>query len=461
MFSMKKKETCCIILAGGKGSRFIKGYSKPLFPLLGTPAIFYLLDSLFSLHLDTAIIVSAANKNRFEELNLNIPLIEQDTSIYGTGAAVLAAKSFISDYQHVLIVQGDDPLLSVDDLKALLATVDEYDGAVIGRKNSNNSDCERLVVSNNLITDIKSVSNEGEINLGRYFFKAGEILSALDRAGKEEGEIKLTRAIKDLAVNKKIRYLESSEEEFINMNTARDAIRSGEVLRKRIVDHWINKGVFIERPDQVVISKDSVISSGSIIEGETRILGKTHLGRVHIISSTIEDSDIGDECYIENSKISESTLGLFVKVIFSFVQNAIIKECSALGPYARLRAGTVLEENVKIGNFVEVKNSLLKKGVKAMHHAYLGDAEVGENTNIGCGVISANFNGREKNRTQIGDRSFVGSNSVLIAPLKIGDDCFIAANSTITDSVESGSLAIARCKQTTKIGRAGEYLAKR
>lgn len=458
---MNKNKTCCIILAGGKGSRFIKGYSKPLFPLLGTPAIFYLLDSLSSFDLDTAIIVSSTSKSEFEKLDINLKLIEQDSSSYGTGAAVLSARDFIMNYQNVLIVQGDDPLLSVLDLKHLTLSIAEYDGAAIGFANEYNVDCERFAVTNNLITDIKGGTDSGPINLGRYIFKPDPLLAALDKTSSEDGEIKLTSAIRMLSRSSKIRYLETSEKEFINMNSSRDAIRSNEVLRKRIVDHWIDRGVYIERPESVFISKDSVIASGTIIEGETRILGNSKIGRGHIVSSTISNSHLADDCYIENSKICDSTIGECVKVIFSYVQDAIIKECSAIGPYARLRPGAVLEENVKIGNFVEVKNSILKKGTKAMHHAYLGDAAVGEDTNIGCGVISANFNGREKNKTSIGDRCFIGSNVVLVAPVKVGDDSFIAANSTITEDVKSGSLAIARSKQTTKNGRAREYLAKR
>lgn len=196
----------------------------------------------------------------------------------------------------------------------------------------------------------------------------------------------------------------------------------------------------------VYLSEETEIGEGTIIYPNVTILGQTKIGKNCKIlpNSFLENAIIGDDVIIDSSKISDST----------------VMSGTTVGPYAHLRMHTVIHENARIGNFVEFKNTVFGEGSKCAHLTYLGDSDVGKNVNIGCGVVTANYDGKKKHRTMIGDNTFVGCNTNLIAPVTIGSNVLIAAGSTITDDIDDGAMGIARARQTNKADYGMKYLKK-
>lgn len=203
-------------------------------------------------------------------------------------------------------------------------------------------------------------------------------------------------------------------------------------------------GIKIIDKKNTYIDKHAKIEKGVTIYPNCYIFGKTQIE---------EGTIIEPNCYIKNCIIGKNC-----KISFSYLEEAIIKDGVSVGPYARIRPNTLIEENCKIGNFVEVKNSVVKSGTKAGHLAYIGDAALGQNCNIGCGAIFVNYNGKEKNKTEVGDGSFIGSNVNLIAPLKIEKGTYITAGTTVTENTDEFDFVIGRVKPTIKKGRAKKYL---
>lgn len=204
-------------------------------------------------------------------------------------------------------------------------------------------------------------------------------------------------------------------------------------------------GVRFLNPEQVYIDSDVVIGVGSTIYPGCTLLGKTVIGKAVVIESN---------CFIKNSTINDNADIL----AGSYLEEALVGEQASIGPMARLRPGTDIGPEAKIGNFVEIKKSKLARGAKVSHLSYIGDAEIGENSNIGCGFITCNYDGANKHKTKIGSNTFIGSDCQVIAPLEIGNDAFVAAGSTITKNIPDGAFGIARSNQVTKEGAAKRFL---
>ena len=220
--------------------------------------------------------------------------------------------------------------------------------------------------------------------------------------------------------------------EMLGINSRIDLAKVSNILLQKKLTSLMENGVTIIDPTSTYIEDDVIIGSDTIIYPNTIITGKTTIGsNCLVFSSRIEDSEIADNVKIDNSVIESSTL----------------KNEVTIGPFAHLRKGTILNEKVHIGNFVEVKNSTLHKGVKSGHLTYLGDAIIGENTNIGAGTITCNYDGVHKNKTQIGANSFIGSNSIFVAPINVGANVLTAAGSVITKDIEDDKLAFGRARQ--------------
>ena len=195
--------------------------------------------------------------------------------------------------------------------------------------------------------------------------------------------------------------------------------------------------------------------------GNSYILGKTEIGDDCVIypNNFIKDAHIGDGCVLyPNNFIENSTAESGVKIKSSDINGAFIESVAEVGQFSRLRPNAKVCKNAKVGNFVEIKNATLGEGSKASHLTYVGDADIGKNCNIGCGAIFVNYNGKNKNRSFVGDNSFIGSNCNVIAPVTVGDGAYVCAGTTISESVESGDFVIGRSRQTVKKGRAGKYL---
>jgi bifunctional UDP-N-acetylglucosamine pyrophosphorylase/glucosamine-1-phosphate N-acetyltransferase len=219
-------------------------------------------------------------------------------------------------------------------------------------------------------------------------------------------------------------------------------------LREKIVNHHRNNGVRFIDSKNVYIDSEVEIGFGTTIYPQAYLTGKTIIGK----NCLIENGAI-----LKNAKLDDDAQVL----AYSSIEETHIKNGASAGPYARLRPGTVLGEKSKIGNFVELKKAVLEKGVKVSHLSYVGDAFIGEESNIGCGFITCNYDGANKHVTKIGKNCFIGSDSQTVAPVEIGDDCFVASSSTITKNMPNGSFAISRGQQMTKEGMAHRFIKKK
>lgn len=235
-----------------------------------------------------------------------------------------------------------------------------------------------------------------------------------------------------------------AEEDYLTVSDYRTLSFAGQILRKRILEYHQMSGVNIIDPATTYIDAEVVIDSGATVYPGNTIRGKSKIGKGAVLkeNNTIENSEIGENAVITNSCIESST----------------VHAEAAVGPFAHLRPKSIIGRYAKIGNFVEIKNSSIGGGTKVSHLSYIGDAIIEADCNIGCGVIVANYDGKKKHRTYIGEGAFIGSNSVLVAPLTVGARSLVAAGSTITNDVEAGSLAIARAKQTDKPDYAKKFL---
>lgn len=375
----------------------------------------------------------------------------------GTGHAVMQAADYIENDDIVFVINADQALISSHTIKSLTTYVEQgnYGGAVLAATVENPGSLGRIIRDNqgNLsrIVERKDCNEDEEkvkeINVGVYCFKGKLLKEALTKLDNNNAQNEYY--ITDIPVHimkkgfsfgvytlpdiSEYQGINSREELSIATNTLLDSTRK---------KHMAN-GVTLIDPSNTYISLDAKIGKDTIIYPGTNIQGRTI---------------IGENCVIgPNSHIISSTIGNNVTIETSKVDSSIIQDNTKIGPFAHLRPSSNVAENCKIGSFVETKNSNIGMGTKVPHHIYLGDSDVGRNVEIACGTITANMNTNwEKNRTIIKDKAFIGCNSVLVAPVSIGENSIIAASSTITENVPANSLAISRERQTTKI----DYLRK-
>jgi bifunctional UDP-N-acetylglucosamine pyrophosphorylase/glucosamine-1-phosphate N-acetyltransferase len=284
-----------------------------------------------------------------------------------------------------------------------------------------------------------------EVNSGFYILKTSHVkavLGSIDNKNKS-GEFYLTDLFKD---NFNVRAVKcGSEIPFLGINTLEQLAHIDQLLLQKKMKKLFADGIRIINPSSVHFDHDVEIGLGCVIYPGVTILGKTRIGE----NVTIESGS-----FIKNSTI-EKNVNILAN---SYLEEAIIREEATIGPMARIRPGTDVGPESKIGNFVEIKKSKLARGVKVSHLSYVGDAEIGENSNIGCGFITCNYDGANKHKSVIGKNTFIGSDVQVIAPIQIGNDAFVAAGSTITKSVPDGGFAISRGQQVTKEGAAKRFL---
>lgn len=236
------------------------------------------------------------------------------------------------------------------------------------------------------------------------------------------------------------------DEDFIRLNSSINYAKIAKIIRERINLKHMQNGVFMVDPDSVYVDESVVIGEGTIIAPNNKLSGSTVIGK---------------NCTLESgNSLTDTVIGDGVKLTAVVSVEAQVGENTVVGPYVYLRPKANVGANCKVGDFVEIKNSNIANGTKVPHLAYVGDADVGSGVNVGCGVIFANYDGRKKHRTKVGDKSFIGSNTTLIAPIEVGEKVFIAAGATISRSIPDGALVIARARETIKEGRAENYLKK-
>lgn len=435
-----------LILAAGMSSRMKSKYPKVIHRLCGKPMIQWVLDAVFGVADKVCVVVGHQAEMVKQILPDNVDVAYQSEQL-GTAHAVMSAKHFISSTDDVLILYGDMPLVRQETLQKIvkahrsgdydvtIVSVDMTDPTGYGRIIKNDSgEFVKIVEEFDASEEEKKIR---EINTGVYVFKGERLLEVLPKIKCEnrKNEYYLTDAV---GLLEKINvYKDSNAEDFSGINNRIQLAEVERILRRRILEKLMLEGVTIVDPlstyidANVKIGRDTVIYPMSFLEGET---------------SVGEDCVIGPMTRIVNCVIEDQ-----VTVTRSECVGARIMHGVSVGPFSRLREGTVLYPGVKIGNFVEVKNSKIGPNTKAQHLTYLGDSQIGENVNVGAGTITCNFDGKKKNQTVIEDQVFIGSNTALVAPVRIKKGSFVAAGSTITQDVPEWSLAIARARQENKL----------
>ncbi len=445
-----------IILAAGEGTRMKSDIPKTLHKVCGKEMIKYVIEAAENSGIEKNIVVLGHGKEKVGHniKDMNVITVEQPIGAnapYGTGFAVMSALDFINDDDTVIILCGDGPLIRKETLSAFMKYHEDRGCAasIMTACLDNPKGYGRIVRSDDAIMNIieeKDASEEvkkiKEINTGIYCFSGKLLKYALSKIDTDNSqrEYYLTDTIKVLN-NGNYKVGGWILEDSTDIKAVNDRIQLAEVtkiMQERINKKHMLSGVTIIDPENthieesVVIGSDTVIYPGTILEGKTAIGSCCTIGP----NARIIDSNVKNNVTIESSKVIE----------------AVIDDGTNVGPFAYLRPGTELGKNVKIGDFVEVKKSIIGDNSKSSHLAYIGDAEVGKDVNIGCGVVFVNYDGKNKHKTTVGDGAFIGSNSNLVAPVNIQKGGYVACGSTITDDVEEGDLAIARARQVNKKG---------
>jgi bifunctional UDP-N-acetylglucosamine pyrophosphorylase/glucosamine-1-phosphate N-acetyltransferase len=445
------EQIATIVLAAGKGTRMKSEVVKVLHPILGLPMLSYPIAlSLSGVKAERTIVVVGYQadqiKERFKDPRIRFALQEEQL---GTGHAALQAIPFLKTFSGAaLILCGDVPLVKADTLRAFIGAFEESQSilSVLTTLVENPFGYGRILRSPEgwleKIVEEKDASEKErtvrEINTGIYCVKVPFLVEGLGEIGKDnaQGEYYLTDLV-EIARKKGLRcsaYVVSDPIEVMGINTRVDLAMANEVLRLAKLNDLMLSGVTIVDPKTTYIDQPVEVGKDTILYPNCHLQGRTK---------------IGERCIVEpNSKISDSIIGNDVTVRSnSVITESKIEEGASIGPFSHLRPLSEVKTRAKIGNFVEVKKSIIGKGSKANHLTYIGDSMVGEDVNIGAGTITCNYDGIEKHQTIIGDRVFVGSNVELVAPVKVGKDSTIGAGSTITKDVPGGALAISRMKQ--------------
>jgi len=440
-----------IVLAAGKGTRMKSDLVKVLHPLLGVPMLSYPVElSLNDIKAEKTILVVGHQadkiKEKFKDPRIHFVLQEEQL---GTGHAVLQALPFLQSFNGtVLILCGDVPLVKMETLRSFIDTFWTNESVLsvltavmenpfgYGRIVRNQSGwLERIVEEKDATEEEKLVP---EINTGIFCLKASYLREGLREIGQEnaQGEYYLTDLV-EIGRKRGVRcsaHMVSDPIEVMGINTRIDLATAEEVLRQGKLKELMLSGVTVVDPKNTYIEKMVEVGQDTIIYPCCILQGKTKIGGHCIIehNSRISDSTVGDEVTIRSNSV----------ITASEVEDQV-----SVGPFAHLRPLSEVRTKATIGNFVEVEESIIGRGSKANHLAYIGNSFLGEKVTMGAGAITSNDNGFERNKTIIGDRVFVGSNVELVAPVKVGSNASIGAGSTITKNVPEGALAVSRVKQ--------------
>ena len=440
-----------LILAAGKGTRMKSDKPKVLHEVNGVSMLKRVANVLENIGIENNVFILGHKKEEVLQEMGTVPFVVQEQQL-GTGHAILIAKEIIEEFKDdVLITCGDTPLLKEKTLNEMKNYFYEgnYDCLVLSCKVKDSFGYGRIVKKDgrlvNMVEQKDATVEEqkiDEINSGVYMFKYDKLIDAISKIdnNNSQGEYYLPDAVKVLVKEglKVDTYQIFDEEEILGVNSKVQLAQVTKILRNRKNIELMDSGVILIDPettyieDEVEIGEDTVIYPNVIIQGKTKI---------------------GKNCTIlSNTRIENSLIANNVKIESSLIEQSKIEGGVTIGPFAHLRPKAHLKEDVHIGNFVEIKNATLEKGVKTGHLTYIGDAVIGENTNIGAGTITCNYDGKNKHKTIIGENSFIGSNSVLVAPVNLGSEVYTAAGSVITKNVPNKTLAFGRAKQINKEG---------
>ncbi len=418
------KKNVCLILGAGKGTRMNNNIPKILHSINGRKLIEFSLKTALELNSEIYTIISELSPEISTILNKyqskNIIQLER----LGTGHAVRLALDYIEESSNIIILYGDTPFIELATINKMLAEIDDNTAiSVLGFVAKNPSGYGRIISNDNNEVDeiveekeanasqkLINICNSGVMVFNGKYIK--QLISEINN-NNSKGEYYLTDAIKIAkSKNLNVKLVITNENEVIGINSQKERADAEKIFQEKLRNKHLNNGVIITDPSNVYFSDEAEIEAGVVIEPFVVFKGKVKIGKNSIINS------------------------------FSHLEDCEIAESVVIGPYARIRPKTIISENAKIGNFVELKNAKIGKNSKVNHLSYIGDASLGYNVNIGAGTITCNYDGKNKFNTEIGNNVFVGSNSSLIAPIKIGDDAIIGAGTTLFKDAPSQKTTI-------------------
>jgi bifunctional UDP-N-acetylglucosamine pyrophosphorylase/glucosamine-1-phosphate N-acetyltransferase len=450
------KDFTAVILAAGLGKRMKSDLPKVLFSICGKTLVEYVVDHARQAGFEKIVVVVGHGADQVKAVLGDSVRYALQAEQLGTGHAVMMAKDHV-DTRHVIVLSGDAPLLAPDTLRSmarhhleqgaaatvLTAVMDnpERYGRILRENNAPDGKVTGIIEERDASPDQLMIK---EINTGTYCFES-DVFSVLDEcsrsdAGRQnaQGEYYLTDAL--AAYYKAGRVVAAvvlpDPHEGDAPNNRVQLAETAKVIQQRILEELMLSGVTIVDPHNTYVDitakvgRDSTLMPGTIIEGDT-VIG--------------ERCQVGPFTHLKNVQIGND-----VVVQHSVLIDCIVKDRVNIGPYAYIRPESVIEQGAKVGDFVEIKKSIVGENSKVPHLSYVGDATIGKGSNIGAGTITCNYDGKYKHHTEIGDGVFIGSNSNLVAPVNIGDGAYVAAGSTITDEVPGNALAIARARQVNK-----------
>jgi len=442
-----------VLLAAGKGTRMHSDLPKVLQTVLGKPLLGYVLDALQGIAPERIwpVIGFGAEKVLSAFPRQRDLFVIQETQL-GTGHALVQAwpRVLAAEVSHVCVLNGDTPHVPLDAIESLarlcadksaamgMLTLQLEDPYGYGRVLRKGDGSVARVVEEK---DFRASEHNGEIhevNAGVYVFDvrlSGDLLSRMDRDNAQQ-EFYLTQMVAICAEHgHDVVALPFGRPDLLRgINSPLELVRYEELLRAEIVSRHLARGVILRQHQSIVIGPDVEIAPGAEITGPSEVYGRTRIE---------QGAGVASHCWIK-----DTVLGPCQVKSFSHIEGAHVRAGATVGPFARLRPGTDIGVDARVGNFVEVKKSVLHAGAKASHLTYLGDSDIGPGANIGAGTITCNYDGVQKHRTVIGEAAFIGSNTALVAPVAVGAGALVGAGSVVTKDVPAGALCVARARQT-------------
>lgn len=458
-----------VVLAAGMGTRMKSKLPKVLHRVCGKPLAAWVIDAAKAAGSQSVCAVIGHGAEQVsKELDGKCGFAVQPEQ-KGTGHAVMQAAEFIKDGADICIVlNGDAPLITP---QMIMQAIEEHkkseSTATVITAILDNADGYGRIIRNSdggveKIVEHKDANEEErkilEVNSGMYVFERDALLDALDKLtpNNVQGEYYLTDTLEIIkAAGRKIgAFAVADIDEIRGINDRVQLAEAEAVMQNRIRRAYMLSGVTMTQPDNVIIEDGVIIGCDTVIDGAAVIRKGTRIGEGAYIAfgSIIDNSKIGSAAKISGSNISNSEVENNADILNSVLDSAFVGSGTHVGPFAYLRPKSHIGKNVRVGDFVEVKNSNVGDGTKISHLTYIGDSDVGERVNFGCGTVTSNYDGKNKFRTVIGDDCFIGCNTNLVAPVSVENGAYIAAGSTITDTVPENSLAIARARQVNKSG---------
>lgn len=453
-----------VILAGGQGKRMKSDKPKVLCSVLGEPMLEWVITACENAEIANVCVVKGYRGEMLDEYisarssRSEIVTVLQAEQL-GTGHAVMQAEDFLKQYMdgNILVLNGDAPFIDAETINSALAQHIENDSAVtvVTARIENPTGYGRVIRTDTGIAGIVEHKDcepyqlaITEVNSGCYWFKTAELLEVLGEIGNDnaQGEYYLTDCIELLIAKGRTAdaYMSHNPNVVLGANDRRALLELNNAARADIIGKHLDNGIEFCCTDGVSVGNNVTIGQGTIIHSGVILRGNTEIG---------ENCVIGCNCIIENTKVGSN-------VNLNNVQayESVIEDDVKIGPFVQLRPNSHIKRGVKIGDFVEIKNSTIGEYTAVAHLTYIGDSDVGANVNFGCGVVTVNYNGDKKFRTVIEDNAFIGCNTNLVAPVRVGKGAYTAAGSTITKDIPDNALAIERGKAQIKEGYAERKL---